>query len=153
MSNYNEVFLGFQFIYAMLSADSTLAGLAPGGVWRGLAPPGTATPYVVLVYQAGTDAVTMNGYRMIVDALYQVKAVGPANISETIAAASARLDKLLGGPPSQPASGAVIINAVNEGQVLACYRQSPLMLDELVSGELWTSIGGLYRTEIEQIAT
>lgn len=143
----HEIALGFEWLYSTLSADTTLAGFAPGGVWRALAPPGTATPFVVLVHQAGTDAVTMNGFRMLDDLLFQVKAVGPANITATVASAAERIDILLGGPPGTPASGAT---ADNLGQVLACYRQSPLQLDELVSGELWTNMGGLYRMIIEQ---
>lgn len=155
MSNYNEVMLGFLWLESVLSADSTLSGLAPGGVWRALAPSGTAVPFVVMVHQAGSDVVTMNGFRVMDELLYQVKVVGLGNSRSiaTLAQAAAQIDKLLGGPPSLPASGAVVVNSVTAGQVLACYRQSPFQLDELVDGELWTDLGGLYRLQIEQIAT
>lgn len=153
MSNYSEVMLGFAFLSATLGSDSTLLGYAPGGVWRAYAPPGTATPYIIMAHQAGHTVTTMNAFRLMVDNLFQVKAVGPASGTSQIASAAARIDQLLGGPPSLPASGPVIINAVQAGQVLSCYQESPLQVDELVNGEAWANIGAMYRMIIEQIAT
>src|SRR6478609_406498 len=91
----NEAIAGFEFIYATLSGDSTLTGYAPGGVNRAMAPPGTATPFIVMAHQAGRDVVTMNAFRMMTDQLFQVKCVGPANNMAGIANAAARMDALL----------------------------------------------------------
>ncbi len=137
----SEVMAGFQWLYSVLMADSMLAGYAPGGLWRSMAPPGTATPYMMMAFQGGTDSTTLNGYRELVDALYQVKAVGPASISAQIANAAARLDALIGSPPTK--------GSVPGAYISASYRDSPLQMDELVAGELWTNIGGLYRLEIQ----
>lgn len=153
MPNYHESLLGYAFLSSTLSSDTALQGYAPGGVHRGLAPSGAAAPFVIMVHQAGSDSVTMNGFRMLVESLYQVKVVGPASLTTTLALAAARIDRLLGSPPGVPASGAVVVNGVTEGQVLACYRQAPLALDELVNGEVWSNFGGLYRMLIEQIAS
>jgi hypothetical protein len=153
MSNYHESVLAFMFLETVLGGDSTLTGYAPGGVWRSMAPPGTATPFVIIARQAGTDVVTMNGVRLITDQLYQVRAVGPATSSATIALAAARADRLLGGPPGAPVSGSVIVSSVQEGQILSCYREQQIMLDEIINGELWTNIGGLYRIIVEQVAS
>ena len=36
-------------------------------------------------------------------------------------------------------------------QILACWREQPLIQDEIVNGEVWTNLGGLYQLDIEQI--
>lgn len=153
MGNYHEGQLGHLFLYSTLSGDSTLTGFAPGGVSRAVASPQASTPFVIVAYQAGTDSVTMNGYRMIVDSTYQVRAVGPSTQSLTVAQAAAQIDKLLGSPPGTPVSGDVIVSSVTEGRVLSCYRLSPLVLDEMVEDALWVTMGGLYRLVIEQQAS
>lgn len=150
MSSGHEALLGLAFIQATLATDASIIANAPGGVWRSLAPPGTVPPFVVMSYHAGSDVITMNGFRMIVEAIFQVKCAGPSSMTATIAAAAERFDVLLGGPPGKPASGPVVINGVTVGQVLACWREQPLVLDELVDGELWTNAGGLYKMQIEQ---
>lgn len=137
----HETALAFQWLYATLAGDATLASYAPGGVWRGLAPPATLTPYVVVSFQAGTDVISMNAYRLLDDLLYQVKAVGPASITPTLINAASQIDALL-----KLASG-----TVTSGAILSCYRQSPFELDQLVNGELWTDWGGLYRVIIQQV--
>ena len=153
MSNYHESVLAFMWLASTLGSDSTLAGYAPGGVHRTLAPPDVALPFVVMAHQAGTDVVTMNGFRIMTEQLFQIRAVGPASMSSQIAQAAAQIDKLLGGPPGIPASGAIVVNSVTEGQTLACYREQQIMLDEVVAGELWNNTGGLYRILLEQVAT
>jgi len=138
----HETWFGFEWLYTTLSNDSTLTGYAPGGVWRGLAPPGTVTPYVVLVFQAGVDVITANAFRIMDDLLFQVKAVGPGNESAAIVNAASRVDALIGSPPTS--------GAVTGGTILSCNRQSPFQLDELVNGELWMNMGGMYRLIVEQ---
>lgn len=148
----HEILLASAYLQTTLGGDSTLAGYAPGGVWRALAEPTSLTPYVIFEFQSGTDSVTMNGFRVLTRALFQVKAVGPANNTAGLASAAARIDALLGSPPNFPPGGtAIAINAVNVGWLYSIYRESPLMVDELVSGELWTNAGGLYRMEVGQI--
>src|SRR5712691_11714241 len=90
-----ETTIVFQWLYNTLSGDSTLIGLAPGGIWRSMAPPGTVTPFVVFALQVGMDVVTMNAFRLMVNELVQVKVVGPASKSLMIAQAGAQIDALL----------------------------------------------------------
>lgn len=141
----NEILLGFSFLYSTLNGDLSLSGYAPGGIYRSLAPPNTTTPFVVYSFQSGSDSVTMNGFRMVVECSFLVKAVGPAKSMAAIANASARIDVLLGGPPGTPVSG----NPTG-GKVLSCYRQAPFHLDELINADLWSNSGGSYRLIIEQ---
>lgn len=147
----HEIALGLQFLYDTFTGDSALMVLAPGGVKRGYAPPETATPYIIIAHQAGGDVTTMNGVRLMDDLLYQAKAVGPADISDQLASAAARIDDLCGGTDAGPASGPIVVSSVTVGQMLALYRQSPLFVDELVNGVVWSNVGGLYRAEIQQV--
>ena len=141
----HEVVAGYQWIYTTLSSDSLLTSYAPGGVHRSLAPPETQAPFIVMNYQSGLDVITMNAFRMMVSALFQVKCVGPASMTEQIANAAARIDALIGSPP--------VSGTVTGGYVAASYRESPLAIDELVVGEVWSNFGGLYRLLIEQITS
>lgn len=139
----NEIGLGLTFLQSTLGNDTTLSGYAPGGVHRALAPPGTTTPFVIHGFQAGSDTVTMNGVRLFVPPLFLVKVVGPSSITETLITAANQVDSLLGG-----IQGLRNI-AITGGEILACYRETPLQLDELVNGELFSNFGGLYRLIIQ----
>jgi hypothetical protein len=139
-----EVVIALEYLYSTLSADATLQGYAPGGVHRGLAPPETTTPYVIFAYQSGTDVNTMNAYRIMTDPLFQAKAVGPASITAQIASAAERIDELL-----KPNQGGVTATLA-DGLVLSCFRESPLQTDEIVSGQQWSNIGGLYRLLVQK---
>lgn len=140
----HEIALSFEWLYSTLSGDSTLAGYAPGGVFRSLAPPTTATPFVIMSYQSGLDSLTMNAVRMMSELLFLAKAVGPATSMAGIVNAASQIDVLL-----KRTSGTTVDGL---GAILACYREQPLEVDEIVNGELWTNIGGLYRLQIEQIS-
>lgn len=91
----HEAYYGFQWLKSVLGADSTITANAPGGIWRGSAPSGTVTPYVIISLQSGLDVLTINAVRLMTQPLYQVRAIGPAGISTTIAAAAAEIDALL----------------------------------------------------------
>ncbi len=156
MASYNEIFLGYFWLNQQLTADSTLMGYLPSGaagICRDLAGDGIQPPYVILAKQAATDVNTLNAYRLMSSILYQVKVVGPASMTDTLMLAAVEIDRILGGPPSLPASGPIIIQAVQVGYVLSMYREQPLQTGELVNGKLWNNIGGLYRALIEQIAS
>lgn len=147
----NEAWLGFQFIYGLLSPDATLASLAPGGIYRAMAPPNDAngdplpTPFVIMSLQSpGVDSLTMNAVRLLANPLFQIKAVGPTSKTQQIANAAERIDVLLGG-------GQGLRNQTIAGGFIGdCHRESVMQLDELVAGELFTNIGGLYRLSIQQ---
>lgn len=139
-----ETILGLRWLNSVLSADTTLQGLAPGGVWLDLAPPGTSYPFVILALQSGTDVTTANGVRLMSTPLYQVKVVGPASSTDTIAQAAAQADTVLGG-----LSGTRNVT-VTDGYILSCVRESPLQQGELINGIPYVNLGGLYRLHIEQ---
>lgn len=136
----DEVMMGFDWIKSTLKGDATLMSLAPGGVYRAMAPETATTPFIVMSFQGGSDVVTANAFRLMDDLLFQVKVVGPASITNTLVQAANRLDALLGGPTR---------GTLSTGYILACYRQSPYQYDDLINAELTTYIGGLYRLEIQ----
>lgn len=135
-----ESAIALEWLYTTLSNDNALTSYAPGGVWRALAPDGTITPFVIISYQSGMDVLSMNAYRLMSDLLFQVKIVGPALITSQLFNAANEVDAVL-----KRASG-----TVDGGIVLACFRESPLQTDEIVNGEQWSNIGGLYRTIVQQ---
>jgi hypothetical protein len=135
-----EAYAGIEFLYNTLTGDSTLMALVTG-VHRGKAPDLTVPPFVILTFQAGPDTLTANAIRLLNRGLYQVSAMGPANMSPLLAQAAARIDDLL-----KRTSG-----SVTGGHIDACYREQPLLRDlPPVNGDAWAALGGLYRLEIEQ---
>lgn len=140
----HESVLCLQFLTGILAGDSTLTSLAPGGVWRGFAPAGTADPFVVIAFQSAIDALTITGVRPMSHLLYQAKAVGPAGMTAAIANAAAQIDALLGGKDG------LRNQSITGGFIGSCYRDGIILTDNEVAGQNWTAIGGLYRIDIEQ---
>lgn len=140
MANNNEVALGILWLTSTLSGDATLLGYCPGNVWRGLAPPSTTSPYVMLLFQpGGADLVVFGGGRASADMHFHVLAVGPAKGTAALVNAAARIDVLINGAKNV---------AITGGTVQGCFRTEPLEMDQLIDGEEWTALGGLYRTFI-----
>jgi len=136
--------LAYEFLTTTLNADSTLTGLVTGGIWRGSAPVETVPPYVVMNFQAGSDVLTLNGVRIYDSLLFQIKTIGPAVQTTTLLSAVNEIDALLKRTSGVP------LTTDGLGSVLACFRESPMQLDELVNGELWTTLGGMYRIYLQQ---
>jgi hypothetical protein len=143
MSNH-EIMLGFQWLQYVLTQDATLMGYVAGNVFRSLAPATTQPPYIIYGYQSGSDVLTVNAVRLTSNLLYQVKVCGPASMDITLAAAATEIDKVLKRPAGIP------ITPDGLGAILAGYRESPLIVDSEVNGEVWSNVGGLYRLEIQQ---
>lgn len=131
-----EMAIAFAWLTSTLSGDVPLQGYAPGGVSRTFAQPQTATPYVVMKYQSGTDYPVFGGANAYSDLYFEVMAVGPASNTQSLTNAAARIKTLL--TVAQPVS-------VTGGSIRSSYRSQPLEDDSLVDGETWTSLGGVYR--------
>lgn len=137
----NEAYIGFEFLYTLLSNDPALSALLPGGVFRGVAPPGTPTPFIAMNLQAGTDAITMNAVRLMSSLMYQIKVTGPSGTTPDVATAEHAMDALI-----KRTSG-----TTPDGLILSFYRDSSIFTDQLIpaKGEQWVSIGGMYRSQIQ----
>lgn len=121
-------------LYARLSGDATLAGLAPGGVWRGVAPV-DATGVVVVFNQTGEADTYTFAQRATSESLYTVKAIAPGESAAPAWAAAERVETLLN-------DGAITLDA---GTVLACRRDTVISLTESDAGEQYQHAGGIYR--------
>jgi hypothetical protein len=130
----NSVAEGLTFLYSTLTGDSTFMGYVTG-VYRGIAPEGSTADYAILIPQTATKVLTAFGVKIMTSSLYQVKMVGPEADMANLSAAWDRAVVLLG----------LVRNGADN--VLACYLQQDLYIQEVVSGIQWANLGGLFRME------
>lgn len=128
-----------QALYAKLSGDATLSGLAPGGVWRGVAPQGTTGVWVVFSRIAGDDVYTFD-VRAMVNSVYQVKAIAPGESGLPAWQAADRIETLLTDQPL----------TMPTGTLLMIRRQQVLSLTEVDGGEQYQHAGGLYAITVQE---
>src|SRR5258708_656211 len=138
----SETSQAYTWVSTTMQADSALMAAATGGVYREFAPMDTIPPYALVARQSGPDANTVNEVRVFVNILLQIKAVGPS------------------GPGGNYATLEIIANRIDalfkdrrnvglpSGVVLACYRESELAYGEIVNGQPWSNLGGLYHIEL-----
>lgn len=120
-------------IYAKLSGDSTLTGLAPGGVWHGMAPTGTSGVIVVFSQVSGIDAYTL-AQRATTTSNYLVKAIAPGESATPAWDAANRIDALLTDQSL----------TLDSGSVMSVRRERIMTLTENDGGEQYQHAGGYY---------
>lgn len=138
-ANTDPITTGLTLLYRVLSGDTTFMALVTG-IYQDIAPTGTNPNYAVIGVQSpGQDVLTATAVRIFSVPLFRVLVTGPTSDMANLSAAYARTDTLI----------ALIRNDAISG-VSACYRVSPLYLPqpELINGEPWVQLGGLYRMEI-----
>lgn len=140
----NEPYRALQWAEATLTGDATFMAFLNGGIWRGLAPQGTLTPYAVLWIQSAPVLLTWNRRRAWTDVLFGLKVVAEASKAVATDGAMARADVLLnlGKGSGGAASGGTTQN------VIGCAEESALDLEEIVNNVLWSSPGALYRAHV-----
>ena len=141
MSAVHEVAIGLEWILATLRADSQWLDLSPGGVHIGSAPPSTEYPLTIINFQSGIDVVTANARRIMVNALYLIKAVGPALSSSATINLASRIDELFDKKRG----------AATGGVILACFRENPINYYENIAGTKYMHLGGLYHIKTQQV--
>jgi hypothetical protein len=127
-----------------MQADSALMAAATGGIYREFAPMDTVPPYAMVQRQAGKDVNTVNGIRIKVHILMQIKAVGPSGQGGNYTALEIianRIDALFKDQRN--------IGLPAGGGILACYREDELAYGEDVNAQPWSNLGGLYHIEIQ----
>lgn len=127
-----------QWLYATLSADSTLTGLLGGvaAIYDTVAPESAVPPYIVFSLHSSTDSLGVAATRIFVRGVWLVKAVDQSDSFVSVSAIYQRLDALL-----QKQSG----TATNGTHVYSCSRQSSFRLASAESGLQFRQQGGLYR--------
>ena len=135
-----ETAQAFAWVGTTLLSDSTLVSTATGGVWQGFAAQGSSNPYVIFTQQSGTDVLTMNAVRLYHDILMLIKAVGPASAYASLVVIANEIDSLFKrtGPTT-----------LSQGGVLACFREQSICYEELINGQQWSHLGGLYRIKLQ----
>src|SRR5216683_6525759 len=137
----SETYQAQQWVASTMQGDAPLMAAATGGVFREYAPMDTVPPFALVARQSGSDVNTVNEIRLFVHILLQIKALGPSGPGGSYAALEIianRIDSLF---KNQRSVG------LASGGVLACYRESELAYGEIVNGQPWSHLGGLYHIE------
>lgn len=130
-----------RFLKATLDSDTALVSSAPGLAWRSIADDGTAPPFTIFNWQGGKgDSITANGRRIFTRVLYKVEVVGPVSSYAAIIAGAQRLDALL----------ALVRNAsTTNANLYSIHRTQALAREEMVNGERWSHLGGLFEIAVQ----
>lgn len=128
-----------QVIYSTLSGDATLTSLAPGGVWRGVAPTGTAGVWLVFNQISESDSYALKA-RAFTESVYQVKAIAPGESALPAWNAAARIEFLL-------TDKALVMPA---GTLLSCRRSQVVSMTETDGGEQYQHAGGIYEIFVQE---
>lgn len=82
-------------LISTLAGDATLTTLAPGGVYREVAPLGVAEPYVIVQLMSHDDQYLLNKAQAFEAGTYMVKAVQASTSGSAAQAAADRIQALL----------------------------------------------------------
>jgi len=128
-----------------MQGDVPLMAAATGGIYREYAPVDTVAPFVIVQQQVATDVLTVNGIRLFVSILLQIKALGPSGIGGNygvLVTIADRIDALFKSVRSV---------GLGTGGILCCYREQSLAYSELVNSQPWSHLGGLYHIELQGV--
>lgn len=125
--------------------QTTLAPLAIGGAWRGVAPPGVTSPYIVYDLDSPTDIPGVAGTRLWNSSLYSVKVVGTATQTDTLASIADAVDAAL------QLVGDFAIGANTDAHLMRCVREGPLPIPVIIENSVsWVTYGALWRIQARQ---
>lgn len=129
------------WIYLTITGDPALAGLIGTKCYHGVAPAGTAFPYVVFqMLSPGNDLIALGAARIWANPLYLIKAVTKGSSTGPIEPIDNRIDALL-----HAKSG-----TVTNGVIWECVRERPHEQPELTDGVMYMNLGGEYRIKASQ---
>lgn len=104
----DELIAAYQFVYALLVSDATLAGLAPGGVHMNVAPATTPTPHVVVSMVSAEDANGLGMTRVLTNVVMQAASYITGNQVLALGLIQHRIDQLLQGASGSAPNGGYI---------------------------------------------
>jgi len=139
MALINELTRASQFLYSQL-------GTLPGGaaIYDGVAPLNSPYPYVIVQVQSpGADMMGVGTARIWATPLFLVKAIDKTRSWSTLTALADAIETRLHG-----ATGSTGLTAT-DGRILSCVRESPFSLIEESNGDMFRSLGGLFRLIIQ----
>ena len=122
-------------LMAKLKADGTLTTLAPGGVFRDVAPDSASEPFVIVTLMAHEDAPQMHATQEAYqEARYLVKAVASGTSPAAAELAADRIHALLQG-------GSLTITGFSH---MGCWREERISYVEADGPMRWQHRGGMY---------
>ena len=124
------------WLYTVLSGDATLHALVADRIFNTISLQDEPYPCVIFQWQGGHDVMNVSTYRIMVDALYVVKAVAKSAVFADVKAIADRVDTLL---HSQAGDVAGL------GTVFMCNREQPFQLVEQDGDTHYRHLGGIYR--------
>lgn len=129
--------LAEKYIYSTISAGISGTALSGTPIYPYKAGLKAVFPCIVFNMQSpGKDTTTLNQTRMHSNILYQVKAVGKDCTMAQIDPIAKKIDSLLQKTRNL---------SDTQGEIYACYRESPISYEEYDSGIDFLYRGGLYR--------
>lgn len=126
-------------VYARLSGDATLTGLASGGVHDRTAPQGSVCPYVILAKQAGTAFHMLGNNAGFDEQLFLVKGVTDEHSAKKAGEIAERADTLLNRYALTIAGGTLLV----------CRRELDVDYDERTDGHVFKHVGHIYRIGVQ----
>lgn len=130
-----------QALIGALANDATLSALAPGGVFRGVAPQSVTAPYVIVDMVTAEDMPQLQFGTAFESLLYLVKAVAPGTSAGAAQSAADRVHVLL--------QNAVL--SISGYRCMLCQREERIAYVEINnSSDLrYQHRGGLYRVMVD----
>ena len=129
-------------IYSTLSGDATLSALATGGVWRAVAPEGTAGCYIVFQLISSPEDIRVLGTGASIQRYrYQVKAIMQGTSAVTPRSAISRVEVIL--------DDAAL--SLTPQSLLVCRRSGSLpdMVEPLENEIIYQHVGAEYVVEVQ----
>lgn len=137
----NETYFADQWLYMTLAGDATLTGMVGTRFYSDEVPPETVFPFVQWTLLSSVDVRGQASNRIMVNALYIVKAVGQTRSYGDLMAPSNRIDELLQGKGGDTLAG---------DHVYSCCREGPFRQAEFTSGKSYRHLGGEYRILVQK---
>lgn len=125
------------WLYATLSSDPELAELVGDQIVGALTPDEISGRYVTFALSSARDIAGIGTARIMVDALYTVKAVAPTTSLDDVRPVAARIDALLHGKSA----------TLPGGHVLSVTRRNIISYPEVSQGVAFLHLGGLFHLQ------
>lgn len=122
-----------QWIYGVLSTDSTLAGLVSTQIYAGVAPEGATYPLITYQSLGGVDTTAPGFMRVLTQFRYAVHCADRVGSILGLDAIAARVDTLLHGQTHAFSSGAFTVATQRERQMVMADQVAGVPTRDIVS--------------------
>lgn len=131
----NEVPRIEKWLYSALTGDPTISSAIGSRVFNAIAPQGTAFPFIVFNFQAGTDVQGNGTARIQSENVFLVKVISEGAPDATARTVADRIDEVVGKA----------VHSALDSFLFNGRRQSPVRFVEPVGDIRFHHVGGLYR--------